>query len=174
MKKPILYIVVPCYNEEAVLPITSRQFKKKLDELIEKGLTDPKSRLLFVNDGSHDATWEIIKGLADSSEAFMGISLSRNRGHQNAILAGLMEVKDRADITITIDCDGQDDIDAMNRMVEEYLDGSEIVYGVRSNRNTDSFFKRTSAEGFYRLLKHSQNDTRSRKAGRLRTWSEMC
>ena len=95
MKKPILYIVVPCYNEEAVLPITSRQFKKKLDELIEKGLTDPKSRLLFVNDGSHDATWEIIKGLADSSEAYMGISLSRNRGHQNAILAGLMEVKDR-------------------------------------------------------------------------------
>lgn len=153
MKKPILYIVVPCYNEEAVLPITSRQFKKKLDELIEKGLTDPKSRLLFVNDGSHDATWEIIKGLAESSEAYMGISLSRNRGHQNAILAGLMEVKDRADITITIDCDGQDDIDAMNRMVEEYLDGSEIVYGVRSNRNTDSFFKRTSAEGFYRLLK---------------------
>ncbi len=153
MKKPILYIVVPCYNEEAVLPITSRQFKKKLDELIEKGLTDPKSRLLFVNDGSCDATWEIIKGLADSSEAFMGISLSRNRGHQNAILAGLMEVKDRADITITIDCDGQDDIDAMNRMVEEYLDGSEIVYGVRSNRDTDSFFKRTSAEGFYRLLK---------------------
>lgn len=152
MRKPILYIVVPCYNEEAVLPITSRQFKEKLDELIEKGLVAQESRILFVNDGSHDATWEIIKDLAESGNVFMGISQSRNRGHQNAILAGLMEVKDRADITITIDCDGQDDIDAMNRMVEEYLDGSEIVYGVRSNRDTDSLFKRTSAEVFYRLL----------------------
>ena len=152
MKRPILYIVIPCYNEEEVLPITSKEFLAKINELTEKKLIAPESRVLFVNDGSKDSTWEIIKELAADDEHFMGISQSRNRGHQNAVLAGLMEAKDKADITISIDCDGQDDINAMNKMVEEYLDGCEIVYGVRSARDTDTFFKRFTAEGFYKLL----------------------
>ena len=152
MKTPVLYIVIPCYNEEQVLPITSKEFLNKIYELIEKQLIDPKSRILFVNDGSKDATWNIIKELAAADEHYIGISQSRNRGHQNAVLAGLMEAKDQCDITISIDCDGQDDINAMNRMVEEYLNGCEIVYGVRSKRETDTFFKRATAEGFYKLL----------------------
>ena len=152
MKRPILYIVIPCYNEEEVLSITSKEFLAKINELTEKKLIAPESRVLFVNDGSKDSTWEIIKELAADDEHFMGISQSRNRGHQNAVLAGLMEAKDKADITISIDCDGQDDINAMNKMVEEYLDGCEIVYGVRSARDTDAFFKRFTAEGFYKLL----------------------
>ena len=152
MKTPILYIVIPCYNEEEVLPITSKEFLAKINELTEKKLIAPESRVLFVNDGSKDSTWEIIKKLADEDEHFIGISQSRNRGHQNAVLAGLMEAKDKADITISIDCDGQDDINAMNKMVEEYLNGCEIVYGVRSARDTDTFFKRFTAEGFYKLL----------------------
>ncbi|WP_289301439.1 glycosyltransferase family 2 protein [Sporofaciens musculi] len=152
MKKPILYIVIPCYNEEEVLPITSFQFLEKIEELIYKGLVDEKSRILFVNDGSSDGTWKIIKNLVDTNEYYLGISQSKNRGHQNAVLAGLMEAKNRADITISIDCDGQDDIDAMNQMVEEYLNGCEIVYGVRSRRDTDTFFKKFTAEGFYKLL----------------------
>lgn len=152
MKTPILYIVIPCYNEEEVLPITSKEFLAKINELTEKKLIAPESRVLFVNDGSKDSTWEIIKKLAAEDEHFMGISQSRNRGHQNAVLAGLMEAKDKADITISIDCDGQDDINAMNKMVEEYLKGCEIVYGVRSARDTDTFFKRFTAEGFYKLL----------------------
>ncbi len=150
--KPILYIVIPCYNEEKVLPITSKIFLDKLKELIEKELIHENSRILFVNDGSKDQTWEIICKLAEEESFFMGISQSRNRGHQNAVLAGLMEAKDQCDITISIDCDGQDDIMAMNRMVEEYLEGAEIVYGVRSKRATDTFFKRVTAEGFYKLL----------------------
>lgn len=152
MKPPILYIVIPCYNEEEVLPITSREFLKKIHELEEKKLISKKSRILFVNDGSKDSTWQIITALAQSDEHYMGISQSRNRGHQNAVLAGLMEAKDRCDITISIDCDGQDDINAMDQMVEEYLNGCEIVYGVRSKRDTDTFFKRATAEGFYKLL----------------------
>lgn len=150
--KPILYIVIPCYNEEKVLPITSKIFLDKLKELIEKELIHENSRILFVNDGSKDQTWEIICKLAEEESFFIGISQSRNRGHQNAVLAGLMEAKDQCDITISIDCDGQDDIMAMNRMVEEYLEGAEIVYGVRSKRATDTFFKRVTAEGFYKLL----------------------
>lgn len=150
--KPILYIVIPCYNEEKVLPITSGMFLDKVNELVGLGKISEDSRIMFVNDGSKDNTWNIICNLAKQDKKFMGISQSRNRGHQNAVLAGLMEAKDKCDITISIDCDGQDDINAMNRMVDEYLDGSEIVYGVRSKRDTDTFFKRFTAEGFYKLL----------------------
>ena len=124
----------------------------KIYELIEKDKIDGNSRVLFVNDGSKDKTWEIITKLAQEDEHFVGIAQSRNRGHQNAVLAGLMEAKDKADITISIDCDGQDDINAMNEMVDAYLDGCEVVYGVRSKRDTDTFFKRFTAEAFYKLL----------------------
>lgn len=148
----ILYIIIPCYNEETVLPITSKLFLSKLNSLIKSGKISNNSRILFVNDGSKDKTWEIICSLAKQDEHFVGISQSRNRGHQNAVLAGLMEAKDKCDITISIDCDGQDDINAMDEMVDQYLQGCEIVYGVRSRRDTDTFFKRFTAEGFYKLL----------------------
>lgn len=150
--KPVLYIVIPCYNEEEVLPITAPLFLDKIKELISKDKISDKSRVMFVNDGSKDKTWEIIKDLAKQEEHFVGITQSRNRGHQNAVLAGLMEAKEMCDITISIDCDGQDDINAMNEMVDAYLDGCEIVYGVRSKRDTDTFFKRFTAESFYKLL----------------------
>ncbi len=152
IKKPILYIVVPCYNEEEVLPLTSDLFLNKIKQLVQAEKIHEGSRILFVNDGSKDRTWNIIQGLADKERHFIGISQSRNRGHQNAVLAGLMEAKERCDITISIDCDGQDDVNAMDKMVEEYLDGCEVVYGVRSKRQTDTFFKRFSAEMFYKLL----------------------
>ncbi len=152
MKLPRLYIVIPCYNEEEVLPITAPMFLKKITDLASQGLISEDSRVLFVNDGSRDRTWEIIKQLAKSDEHYIGISQSRNRGHQAAVLAGLMEAKDVCDISISIDCDGQDDIDAMDRMVREYLNGCEVVYGVRSSRKTDTFFKRTTAQGFYKFL----------------------
>ena len=150
--KPILYIVIPCYNEEAVLPLTSRMFLSKINQLAAEGKISHDSRILFVNDGSRDRTWEIICDLAKKDEHFIGIAQSRNRGHQNAVLAGLMEARDKCDITISIDCDGQDDINAMDQMVDEYLAGCEVVYGVRSKRETDTFFKRFTAEGFYKLL----------------------
>ena len=127
-----LYVVIPCYNEETVLPITSRIFLSKLNSLIQTDRISKDSRILFVDDGSKDKTWEIICNLAKQDEHFIGISQSRNRGHQNAVLAGLMEAKDKCDITISIDCDGQDDINAMDEMVEQYHQGCEIVYGVRS------------------------------------------
>ncbi len=152
MSKPILWIIVPCYNEEAVLPLTAPLFLQKLNGLIAAGKVTEDSRILFVNDGSKDKTWEIICDLARSDEHFLGIAQSRNRGHQNALLAGLMEAKDRCDITITIDCDGQDDMNAMDAMVEEYEKGCDIVYGVRSSRKKDSWFKRTTAQSFYRLM----------------------
>lgn len=152
MKAPVLYIVIPCYNEQEVLPVTSGMFLKKINSLIEKGRVAPESRVVFVNDGSKDNTWNIIQELAKSDEHFEGICLSRNRGHQNALLGGLMTVKDRCDITISIDCDGQDDINAMDAMVDAYWDGCEVVYGVRSKRDTDTFFKRFTAEGFYKLM----------------------
>ena len=152
MSKPILWIIVPCYNEEAVLPITAPLFLQKLNGLIAAEKVAEDSRILFVNDGSKDKTWEIICDLARSDEHFLGIAQSRNRGHQNALLAGLMEAKDRCDITITIDCDGQDDMNAMDAMVEEYRKGCDIVYGVRSSRKKDSWFKRTTAQSFYRLM----------------------
>lgn len=147
-----LYIVIPCYNEEKVLPITSKMFLDELNLLISKEKISNDSRILFVNDGSKDTTWEIIKKLSKEDEHFIGICQSRNRGHQNAVLAGLMEAKDVADITISIDCDGQDDIIAMEKMVDAYHDGCEIVYGVRSSRETDTFFKRFTAQSFYKLL----------------------
>ena len=152
MENPILYIVIPCYNEQEVLPITAPMFLNKLHELAEKKLVSENSRIMFVNDGSSDGTWDIIRALAASDEHYIGISQCRNRGHQNAVLAGLMEAKDSCDISISIDCDGQDDINAMDDMVRAYLDGCDIVYGVRNDRETDSFFKRTTAQGFYRFL----------------------
>ena len=136
--KAVLYIVIPCYNEEKVLSITSGIFLEKMQKLIQDEKIDEKSRIMFVNDGSKDRTWEIILELAKKDEHFIGISQSRNRGHQNAVLAGLMEAKDCCDITISIDCDGQDDINAMDQMIEEYYDGCEIVYGVRNKRETDT------------------------------------
>jgi len=147
-----LYIIVPCYNEEQVLPITCELFLNELNTLIEKDKISPESRIMFVNDGSKDKTWDIICDLAEKDEHYIGISQSRNRGHQNAVLAGMMEAKDIADIIISIDCDGQDDIAAMEEMVDEYHKGSDIVYGVRSSRKTDSFGKRVTAQMFYRLL----------------------
>lgn len=152
MENPVLYIVIPCYNEQEVLPITAPMFLNKLHELAEKKLVSENSRILFVNDGSSDGTWDIIRALAASDEHYIGISQSRNRGHQNAVLAGLMEAKDHCDISISIDCDGQDDINAMDNMVRAYLDGCDIVYGVRNDRETDSLFKRTTAQGFYKFL----------------------
>ena len=151
-ENPVLYIVIPCYNEEAVLPITAPMFLNKIQQLHKAGKISDESRVLFVNDGSKDKTWELICGLAKEDPHYIGISQSRNRGHQNAVLAGLMEAKDRCDITISIDCDGQDDINAMDAMVDAYLDGCEVVYGVRSKRDTDTFFKRFTAESFYKLL----------------------
>ena len=154
MSKPILWIVIPCYNEEQVLPITAPLFLKKINDLAAAGLISEKSRVLFVNDGSRDATWSLIQKFASEDEHFIGISQSRNRGHQNAVLAGLMEAlhSGSCDITISIDCDGQDDINAMDEMVKKYLDGAEVVYGVRSRRDTDTFFKRFTAEGFYHVM----------------------
>ncbi len=151
-KDPILYIVIPCYNEQEVLPITAPLFLQKINDLAAAGKISSDSRVLFVNDGSRDRTWEIINELATSDEHYVGICQSRNRGHQNAVLAGLMEAKDRCDITISIDCDGQDDINAMDGMVDAYRDGCDVVYGVRSKRDTDTFFKRFTAESFYKLL----------------------
>lgn len=152
MKKPTLFIIIPCYNEEKVLPITSKQFLEELQTLIDTDKISQDSKILFVNDGSQDSTWDIIVNLSKENEHFSGISQSRNRGHQNAVLAGLMDSRDKCDITISIDCDGQDDIAAMGKMVDQYLDGYEVVYGVRSKRNTDTFFKRFTAESFYKLL----------------------
>ena len=151
--RPILWIVIPCYNEEQVLPLTAPMFLEKLQDLAGKEMISRNSRILFVNDGSSDRTWEIIRDLAAQDEHFIGICQSRNRGHQNAVLAGLMEARGRCDITISIDCDGQDDINAMDRMVEEYLNGAEVVYGVRAKRDKDTFFKRFTAESFYKLMK---------------------
>ena len=152
MSNPILWIIIPCYNEENVLPITSPLFLQQLKKMIDEGKISDKSRILFVNDGSKDKTWEIITQLSAQDEHFIGISQSRNRGHQNAVLAGLMEARGVCDITISIDCDGQDDISAMDKMVDAYLGGAEVVYGVRSKRDTDTFFKKFTAESFYKLL----------------------
>ena len=149
---PRLFIVIPCYNEQEVLPITAPMFLEKLNALSASGKISADSRVLFVNDGSRDRTWELITEFAQRDEHYIGISQSRNRGHQNAVLAGLMEAMDKCDITISIDCDGQDDINAMDAMVDAYLDGCEVVYGVRSSRETDTFFKRFTAQSFYKFL----------------------
>lgn len=148
MAKPILWIVIPCYNEEKVLPITAPIFLKKIADLTEAGKISESSRVLFVNDGSKDKTWSIIDDLSKQDKHFIGISQSRNRGHQSAVLAGLMEAKDICDFTISIDCDGQDDINAMDKMVDEYLGGCEIVYGVRSKRETDTFLSALQQRAF--------------------------
>lgn len=152
MTLPVLYIVVPCYNEEAVLPVTSSLFLEEINELAAKGKISPESRVLFVDDGSRDSTWTVISRLAEENLHYIGIRQSRNRGHQNAVYAGLMEARAHCDISISIDCDGQDDIHAMEAMVDAYHDGCEIVYGVRTSRESDTFFKRATAEGYYKLL----------------------
>ena len=152
MKKPVLYIVVPCYNEEEVLPETSRRLKAKMEGLMEAGKISPASKVMLVNDGSKDGTWPMIEQLHRDDPLFSGVNLSRNRGHQNALLAGLMTAKDRCDMTVSMDADLQDDIDAVDAMVDKYLEGCDIVYGVRSSRKKDTFFKRFTAEAFYRLM----------------------
>ena len=147
-----LYIVVPCYNEEEVLPETARRLGDKLRGLMAAGKISPKSRVLFVNDGSRDGTWGVISRLHAADPLFSGVDLSRNRGHQNALLAGLMTARDRCDMAVSMDADLQDDVDAVDAMVEKYSEGCDIVYGVRSSRNKDTFFKRVTAEGFYRVM----------------------
>lgn len=147
-----LYLVVPCYNEEAVLPETSRRLREKYDTLMASGKISPDSRIVFVNDGSKDRTWEIIRELHTADPIFQGLCLSRNKGHQNALMAGLMTVRHQCDAVISMDADLQDDIHAIDAMVDAYAEGNEVVYGVRSSRKKDSFFKRTTAQGFYRLM----------------------
>ena len=155
MEKPeILYMVVPCYNEEEVLRETAKRLEEKYRSLIDRMLISPKSRVVFVNDGSKDSTWEIIQELHNESpQLFSGINLSRNSGHQNAVLAGLMTVRDICDMAITMDADLQDDINAIDEMVQKYYEGNQVVYGVRSERKTDTFFKKFTAEGFYKFMK---------------------
>ncbi|MEG0824668.1 MAG: glycosyltransferase family 2 protein [Oscillospiraceae bacterium] len=152
MRGNTLYIVVPCYNEEEVLPETAKRLGDKLSTLMDAGKISKKSRVLFVNDGSKDKTWSIIEDLHRTSPLFCGADLSRNRGHQNALLAGLATAQNRCDMAISMDADLQDDVDAVDQMVEKYLDGCDVVYGVRSSRKKDSFFKRFTAEGFYRVM----------------------
>lgn len=152
-KEPILYVVVPCYNEEEVLEETTKQLKVKMESLINKKEISAKSKVMYVNDGSKDKTWEIIKKINKKEKLFTGVTLSRNRGHQNALLGGLMTAKNYADIVISMDADLQDDINAMDEMIKKYKEGNEIVYGVRSARKKDTFFKRVTAEGFYKFMK---------------------
>lgn len=149
----ILYAVIPCYNEQEVLHETAKRLREKFQSLIAKGEISAESRIVFVNDGSKDATWQIIRDLHAENKIFSGINLSRNRGHQNALLAGLLTVKDLADMVISMDADLQDDINAVDEMVLQYKRGFDVVYGVRNKRETDTFFKRFTAEGFYKLIK---------------------
>ena len=148
-----LYIVVPCYNEQEVLPETSKRLKKKMTDLIEKGIVDSESRIMFVDDGSRDQTWSLISELAKEDAIFAGVKLSRNQGHQNALLAGLMTAKQYADCVISMDADLQDDIDAVDAFLQKFAEGNDVVYGVRSSRKTDSAFKRITAQGFYKFMK---------------------
>ena len=153
MKKcDILYMVIPCYNEEEVLPETTKRLKEKLNGLIKKKVISEKSKVMYVNDGSKDKTWELIKQINNNDPMFTGICLSRNRGHQNALVAGLLTAKEYADVVISMDADLQDDINAVDEMLEKYYAGCDIVYGVRSARKTDTFFKRVTAEGFYKFM----------------------
>lgn len=155
----VLYIVVPCFNEQDVIPETALQLKNKVEQLIDQGTISGQSRILFVNDGSNDLTWDIVVRLYNQDRIFCGVDLTRNRGHQNALLAGLMTAKDRADMVISMDADLQDDIDAVDAMVKKYYEGCDIVYGVRCSRKKDTFFKRFTAEGFYRLMNFLGADT---------------
>lgn len=152
-KENILYVVIPCYNEEEVLEETTKQMKVKMQKLIKDKKISPKSKVMYVNDGSKDKTWELIKKISEKEPLFTGITLSRNRGHQNALLGGLMTAKNYADIIISMDADLQDDINAIDGMIEKYHDGCDVVYGVRSARKTDTWFKKTTAEGFYKVMK---------------------
>lgn len=147
-----LYIVVPCYNEEEMLPISAPVFEKKIRDLITENKISVRSKVLFVNDGSKDGTWKIIEKLCDESNIYAGLKLSRNEGHQNALMAGMSTAKKHADMIVTIDADLQDDINAIDEMVEKFLNGKEIVYGVRSSRETDTVFKRITAQGFYKVM----------------------
>lgn len=152
MKDNLLYVVVPCYNEEEVLETTTRELTKKLDKMVKEKLISKESKIMYVNDGSKDKTWDIIKDLNKSNKYVTGVNLSRNRGHQNALLAGLMTAKEYADIVISMDADLQDDINVVDDMVRKYNDGCDIVYGVRSSRETDTWFKRTTAQSFYKFM----------------------
>ena len=148
----ILYLVIPCYNEEAVLHETAKQLLEKMNSMFERGMISRESKIMFVNDGSKDKTWEIIEELHASNPIYSGVKLSRNKGHQNALLAGLMTAKEKADMTISLDADLQDDVDVIDQMVEKYYQGNDVVYGVRSARKTDTFFKKFTAQGFYKVM----------------------
>lgn len=152
-KENTLYVVIPCYNEEEVLTETTKQLKKKMESLIKAKKISKESRVMYVNDGSKDKTWELIKNIHEKEELFTGITLSRNRGHQNALLAGLMTAKNYADVVISMDADLQDDINAMDEMIDKYHEGKDIIYGVRSSRKKDTWFKKTTAQGFYKFMK---------------------
>ena len=151
-KNQILYLVIPCYNEQEVLPETSRRLKEKMESLMDRNMISRDSKIMFVNDGSKDRTWEMIEELHDQDPLYQGVKLSRNRGHQNALLGGPMTAKEYADMVISLDADLQDDIDVIDQFVEKYYEGCDIVYGVRSARTTDTFFKRFTAEGFYKII----------------------
>ena len=148
----ILYLVIPCYNEEAVLHETAKQLLAKMNSMFDRGMISRESKIMFVNDGSKDRTWEIIKELHESNPIYSGVKLSRNKGHQNALLAGLMTAKEKADMAISLDADLQDDVNVIDKMVEKYYEGNDVVYGVRSARDTDTFFKKFTAEGFYKIM----------------------
>lgn len=148
----ILYLVIPCYNEEAVLHETAKQLLVKMNSMFDRGMISRESKIMFVNDGSRDKTWEIIRELHESNHIYSGVKLSRNKGHQNALLAGLMTAKEKADMAISLDADLQDDVDVIDKMVEKYYEGNDVVYGVRSARDTDTFFKKFTAEGFYKIM----------------------
>lgn len=148
----ILYLVIPCYNEEAVLHETAKQLLEKMNSMFDRGMISRESKIMFVNDGSRDKTWEIIQELHESNPIYSGVKLSRNKGHQNALLAGLMTAKEKADMAISLDADLQDDVDVIDQMVEKYYEGNDVVYGVRSARDTDTFFKKFTAEGFYKIM----------------------
>ena len=152
IKVPVLYLIVPCYNEEPILRDSAQQFKAKLEALINAKKVTTDSRIMFIDDGSNDSTYQIITDLYHSSPLFCGLKLSRNRGQQNAMLAGLSVARAHADVTITIDADLQDDLNALDKMLDEYMNGAEIVYGVRSTRKKDTFFKRVSAHAFYKTM----------------------
>lgn len=152
-QKSTLYLVVPCYNEEEVLDETTKQLNKKLEELIGEGKVSDASRILFVNDGSKDQTWMIISRLHEEYKLVSGLNLSRNRGHQNAVFAGLMYTKEHSDVAISLDADLQDDVNAIDEMIDKFHEGCDVVYGVRSSRKKDTFFKKTTAEGFYKVMK---------------------
>lgn len=149
----VLNLVIPCYNEEEALPLTRKELDKKMNQLIKDELISKNSKVVFVNDGSKDKTWEIISKIHEEDKMYVGINLSRNKGHQNALLAGLMYAKDHSDISISMDADLQDDINVIDDMIKKYNEGADIVYGVRSSRKKDTFFKKTTAEGFYKLMK---------------------